>query len=55
MKEVEIALEILNLMTKNEEVDDFITALNQASPEVKEWLLKVLPHEENSNGAHETN
>ena len=46
MKEVEIALEVLNLMSKNDDVDDFIKALNQTSPEVKAWLIKVLPHEE---------
>jgi len=48
MTELKIVLEILNLMTKNEEVDDFITALNQTSPEVKEWMIKVLPHKEES-------
>jgi hypothetical protein len=49
MKEFEIALKVCELMSTNDNIDDFISALNQTSPEVKEWLLKVLPHKENSN------
>ena len=46
LSEADIAEKVLNLMFENEEVEDFITALNQAAPEVKAWLQKVLPNEE---------
>lgn len=46
LSEADIAEKVLNLMFENEEVEDFITALNQSAPEVKAWLQKVLPNEE---------
>ena len=45
-KEFEIALKVCELISTNDNIDDFITALNESSPEVKAWLIKVLPHEE---------
>lgn len=44
LTEFETAERVLTLMFDNEEVEDFVDALNQ-DPEVKAWLLKVLPHE----------
>lgn len=45
-KEYEIALKVCELISTNDNIDDFITALNESPPEVKAWLIKVLPHEE---------
>ena len=45
-KEFEIALKVCELISTNDNIDDFILALNQAAPEVKAWLIKTLPHKE---------
>jgi glycine cleavage system H lipoate-binding protein len=42
--EYQLAEKVLDIMFDNEEVEGFVAALNE-DPEVKAWLLKLLPKE----------